>query len=344
MIMKKILSIILAVLLTGVIPSYAVTAELKFTPNEIITADLPSDWYIDESKKLHNAEEVVGYADGKSYEEPLTDIDKASLDFLKAKLLNNIMLIETVGSGIHIYEADTTSGTAFVLTSVNISLDYMFLMCVYQNKISYTEFRNLAQSVAIEFIPGEIIEEEETPEIYNDELNETSEVEEIPEEPKPGNSIGNVLSTDIVAYIDDMPVVSYNVDGKTVVIVEELVKYGFRVAWDSETRKLIVSTDKLPVTAPEYINETEDLPIGTSVGEIYQSDIVTEINGREYESYNMNGQTVVVIEALGDRMIDTETNIYNPYKYSSGGFMTLWDNFTRTIRLYCIRPGSNIDT
>ena len=358
--MKKFLSIILVVLLTGILPVYA--AALEFTPNEIITAGLPSDWYMDESRKLYNADGVIGYADGKSYEEPLTDINKASLDFLKSKLLNNIMLIENIGTGVHIYEADTTSGTAFVFTVINESLDYMFIMCVQQSRISYTEFRNLAQSVLIEFIPGEIIEEEEIAEEVIEEISEeTSEeagveieaeteeaieeiAEEIPEEPKPGNSIGNILSTDIITYIDNMPVVSYNVDGKTVVIVEDLVKFGFKVMWNPEARKLIVSTDKLPAIFPEYVNETAHLPIGTPVGEIYQTDIVTEINGREYESYNMNGQTVVVIEALGDRMIDTEINIYNPYKFSSGGFMTLWDEVERTLRLYCIRPGSNIDT
>jgi hypothetical protein len=335
--MKKIIAILLAILLTGVIPLYAVT--LEFTPNEKIDVNIPADWYMDENKKLYNTDGAVGYTDGISYEEPITDINKASLDFLKAKLLNNIMLIENIGEGIHIYEADTTSGTAFVFTSVNGTYDYIVLMCVYQNKISYTNFKALSQSVAIEFIAGEIIVEEEIPEI-----EDTEAVEEIVEETKKGDSIGTIVSTDIITFIDGMPITSYNVDGSTVVIVEELVNYGFKVIWDGEARKLIVTAGKLPSSAPEYVNSTSDLPIGTPVGEIYETDIITEINGREYQSYNMNGQTVVVLEPLGDRMIDTDINIYNPYKYSSGGFKTLWDNDTRSLEVHCIRPGDKIDT
>ena len=336
--MKKLLSIILAVLLAGIIPAYAATFE--FTPNEIVTADLPSDWYMNDAKRLCNADGVIGYVDGKSYDEPITDADKASLDFLKTKFLNNIMLVEKTDTGIHLYEADTTSGAAFVFTAINADADYMFLMCVYQNKVSYPAFKTYAPTVGIGYIPGEVVIEEE--EIPADET--APEVEEIPEEPKASNSIGSILSTDITTFIDGMPVVSYNVDGSTVVIVEDLVNYGFKVTWDPDARKLIASAGKLPAGAPNYENSTSDLPIGTVVGEIFATDIVTEINGREYQSYNMNGQTVVVIETLGDRMIDTDINIYNPYKYSSGGFKTLWDNDTRTLNVHCIRPGDLIDT
>jgi|GEM_PF-3158021 len=346
--MKKLISIILIVLFTGIIPVYAVTVTFEFTPNEIVTADISDSWYMDDTKKLHNDNGVVGYVAGKSYDEPLTDINKASLDFLKARLLNNIMLVETIGARIHLYEADTTSGTAFVFTSVNESLNYMFLMCVYQNKISYTAFKTLAQSVAINYIEGDVIAVdeiiEEVIETVADEVEAEEVIEPVPEEPKKNNSIGSVLSTDIVAFIDGMPVASYNVDGKTVVIVENLVDYGFKVTWEPDARKLIASVGVLPSAAPQYIDETSDLPIGTEVGEIYATDIVTEINGREYESYNMNGQTVVVLEALGDRMIDTDINIFNPYKYSSGGFKVLWDSDTRTINVHCIRPGDLIDT
>ena len=335
--MKKLLSIILAVLLAGIIPAYAATFE--FTPNEIVAAALPADWYMNETKKLLNDDGIIGYADGKSYDEPITDADKASLDFLKTKFLNNIMLVEKIGAGIHLYEADTTSGTAFVFTVMNADADYMFLMCVYQNKISYTTFKTYSQTVAIGYVPGDAVIEEEVA------AEETvPEVEEIPEEPKKSNSIGSVLSTDITTFIDGMPIVSYNVDGSTVVIVEDLVNYGFKVTWEPEARKLIASAGKLPAAAPKYVNSTSDLPIGTPVGEIFATDIVTEINGREYTSYNMNGQTVVVLETLGDRMIDTDINIYNPYKYASGGFKTLWDNDTRTLNVHCIRPGDLIDT
>lgn len=344
--MKKLISILLVVLLTGILPSYANAVELILSPNQIAYASLPSGWYMDESLNLNDSNGKVGYIESRTYDTPFSNISVTSLDFLKSKYFNNIMLSETIGSDIHIYEAVTFGDDemVFVFTVANGARDYMLLACVYENKINYNAVKNLATSISLEYTEIEITEEDE--EIIEDigEIENDEEVIEVEEPQKRNNAIGQILSTDIVAYIDDMPIKSYNVDGKTVIVVEDLANYGFTVKWDGETRKLTATTSKLPITAPDYKPQTSDLKIGTVLGEIYLTDIVTEINGREYETYNINGQTVVVIEDLGDRMKDTDTNIYNPYKYSSGGFKTIWDEVERTIKLYCIRPGDMIDT
>lgn len=346
MFMKKIIALILVITML-VIPIDAATVTLELGENEIIYADLVYGWDMNDKKRLVSSDGNVGFVDGKIFEQPVSDIAGESLVFLKSKLLNNIMLVETIGTNLHIYEADATGGTAFVYTLMNEMCDYMFLLCAYQNKISYTAFRNLAQGAVIDYVPQVVITAEPEAEIIEEIIIDEIETEPEPEEeavPKLGNVIGEVLSTDIVAYIDGMPIASYNVGGKTVVIVEDLVKYGFKVTWDGEARRLIATVGKRPLKTPDYINTTDDLPIGTPVGEVYLTDIVTEINGREYESFSLNGWTAISLESLGDRMIDTDINIYNPYKYSSGGFKTLWDNDTRTINVYCIRPGDMIPT
>ena len=70
---------------------------------------------------------------------------------------------------------------------------------------------------------------------------------------KPGDIAGKIYSTDIVAYIDEMAVPSFNIGGKTVVIAEELEPYGFEVIWDGDKRTLNVNTKAMPESIPQYI-------------------------------------------------------------------------------------------
>ena len=50
----------------------------------------------------------------------------------------------------------------------------------------------------------------------------------------PGDPMGWVLYTDIVAYINGVPIHSYNIEGYTYVVAEELADYGFHVTWDDQ--------------------------------------------------------------------------------------------------------------
>ncbi|MBQ7097398.1 MAG: hypothetical protein IJN96_04905, partial [Clostridia bacterium] len=47
---------------------------------------------------------------------------------------------------------------------------------------------------------------------------------------KPGDIAGKIYSTDIIAYVNDKPIESYNIGGKTAIIMEDLDEsYGFTV-------------------------------------------------------------------------------------------------------------------
>ena len=41
-----------------------------------------------------------------------------------------------------------------------------------------------------------------------------------------GMCLGHVYSTDIVTYVDGMPITSYNIGGKTVIAAKDLMEYG----------------------------------------------------------------------------------------------------------------------
>ena len=155
-------------------------------------------------------------------------------------------------------------------------------------------------------------------------------------DPRPGTPIGYIYHTDIKAYIDGMPIKSYNVLGRTAVIVEDLKKYGFKVVWDGDERTLTANTIVKPEEAPEFIETEMTEEIGTVAGIYYATDIVTTINGIEYETYNLDGQIVVVIEDMIDK--HKPYNTYFGAGFSGGGFKATWDNDTRTIKMYCLRP------
>ena len=51
---------------------------------------------------------------------------------------------------------------------------------------------------------------------------------------KVGDVIGNIYTTDILAVVDNMPIKSYNIGGKTAIVIEDLRDYGFYVEWNAE--------------------------------------------------------------------------------------------------------------
>lgn len=122
---------------------------------------------------------------------------------------------------------------------------------------------------------------------------------------RPGDIAGNVYSTDIVTYMYYAPITSYNIGGKTCIDAEILNwHYGFDVYWHGDTRRLEI-TDKggrfvsLQAMSGEIVESTSDA-LGRVVGNYYETDIVTTLNGREIESYNIGGRTVICAEAMAD--------------------------------------------
>lgn len=143
-----------------------------------------------------------------------------------------------------------------------------------------------------------------------------------------GEKIGKVYSTDIVAYMDGIPINSYNIGGRTGIICEELKEYGFYVSWDSNTRKLFITSagEKDGMKGLPELKGSKD--IGKVIGSIYKTDIKAYVNGKGIPSYNIGGRTIVLIEDLNEGY----------------GFTTHWDAEKRTISATPYRSGSIIHT
>lgn len=143
-----------------------------------------------------------------------------------------------------------------------------------------------------------------------------------------GDIAGQIYSTDILAYVNSKPVESYNIGGKTAIVMEDLGEsYGFTVWYEDEGRKLTVNT-----TGQDSLGEcmVERGTVGKILGNIYETDIKVVFNTKEVKGYNIGGRTAVCIEDLG-----TVTEESKNYEYGYSDYLCnfIWDENTRTVSL-----------
>lgn len=136
-----------------------------------------------------------------------------------------------------------------------------------------------------------------------------------------GDIAGHIYSTDIRAYINGVEVPSYNIGGKTAVVIEDILKENtHQYIYDDSTRTL-----KFFSLNPEYLVEgnvqNKSVP-GKIVGKIYETNIKTSIYDVTIPTYNIGGKTAVAIEDLG------YDNAFSPI-----GGKFLWNEKERTINL-----------
>lgn len=115
---------------------------------------------------------------------------------------------------------------------------------------------------------------------------------------KNGDVVGHIYSTDIRAYINGVEVQSYNIGGKTAVVIEDIIKeksHGY--IYDDYSRTL-----KFFSLSPNYLVEEKaqnKTKPGKVIGNIYETDIKTSIYDVALPTYNIGGKTAVAIEDLG---------------------------------------------
>ncbi len=123
---------------------------------------------------------------------------------------------------------------------------------------------------------------------------------------------GQAVSTDIVAYINDFPIPSYNVNGKTAIVAEDLAQYGFSVSYSNTERLLSIEYPQpngRKITA-NYTPPKNTKPIGSFVSHVYATNIVTTVAGETVPSYNIGGRTLIFMDALkayGDVIWNAQT-------------------------------------
>lgn len=118
----------------------------------------------------------------------------------------------------------------------------------------------------------------------------------------PGTPMGDVLYTDIVAYIDDKPIRSYNIAGNTYIVVEDLAAYGFDVQWIAEgSGKLVVGTTRTATPdgyTTTYVPEKNTKPAGSVAMQYLYTNITAWLGDKQVTGYNIGGYTCIGMDDL----------------------------------------------
>ena len=140
-----------------------------------------------------------------------------------------------------------------------------------------------------------------------------------------GDKLGDVLYTDIKAYIDGYRIPCYTVDGNIVVMLNDLRSYGFDTAWDGKARTTTITLNRWKPFSPIKA-EDNDKPVGSVAFTHIYSDIKVQSGmGWTIDSYNINGNVYVVLSAL------TETG---SRKGNSSTVYCIRDDEAKSIKLF----------
>lgn len=114
-----------------------------------------------------------------------------------------------------------------------------------------------------------------------------------------GDVVGHTVYTDIIASINDYNIASFNINGYTAVVAEDLRNYGFDVTWSDSERALRITRGRTNTVASTYIApEVSAYQLGKNAGSVLYTDIKTYINGNEVTSYNIGGSTIIYFNDL----------------------------------------------
>ena len=117
-----------------------------------------------------------------------------------------------------------------------------------------------------------------------------------------GDVIGYACYTDIVAKINGYELESYNVDGYTYIIAQDLRNYGFDVIWDENARTVSIKrSNKFITSAPDHNNAfVPQSIVGQKSYDLLYTDIKTYVNGLLVPSYNINGRTIIQLDSVAE--------------------------------------------
>lgn len=131
---------------------------------------------------------------------------------------------------------------------------------------------------------------------------------------KSGDIAGVYYSSDIRALLNGYEIDSINIGGRTLILAEAMSDYRFFVSYNDSTRQLSVSRRRnAPEIIPAAVKKTT-LPSGSILGNNYETDIVTYLDGKPITAYNIGGKTYLLAEEMAKL-----------------GYEVIWDETARTL-------------
>ena len=112
-----------------------------------------------------------------------------------------------------------------------------------------------------------------------------------------------VIYSDITAYINGLPIPSYNFYGTTVVIAKELENYGFDLNYVDEERCLYIEYNPEKEATTNYDPQKENKKFGSVAFPVQATDIYARIDGigTRGTSYSVNGELLISMNELKEQ-------------------------------------------
>lgn len=161
-----------------------------------------------------------------------------------------------------------------------------------------------------------------------------------------GDVLGQVVRTDITAYIDGRQIPAYACNGGMIFVAEDLRNYGFNVSYNDNARELYVTSAKVSGNGVGYI-EPYTGPIGAYFTDWLFTDIVVNVNGTIVPSYAINGYSMIRLEDLaflGDFSYDNNTRQARLVVKRSENSYVVDTNSEPTKTPILVEPSSPINT
>ena len=131
-----------------------------------------------------------------------------------------------------------------------------------------------------------------------------------------GDIAGKYYSTDIITTLNGYEIDSINIGGQTLIKAEDMKYFSFFVNWDEGERKLFIDEVEHATngTPPEI--KKSNYPSGMVLGDYYETDITTYLDGHEITAYNTGGVTYIWAEQMRDF-----------------GYEVIWSETDRTLKI-----------
>ena len=131
-----------------------------------------------------------------------------------------------------------------------------------------------------------------------------------------GDIAGKYYSTDIITTLNGYEIDSINIGGQTLIKAEDMKYFSFGVLWDNDARALSVYETAHPENGAPPTVKKSNYPSGMVLGDYYETDIVTTLDGHEITAYNTGGITYIWAEKMRDF-----------------GYEVIWSETDRTLKI-----------
>jgi hypothetical protein len=111
--------------------------------------------------------------------------------------------------------------------------------------------------------------------------------------------LGDAVYTDIVTYINHVPIQSHNFNGKTLIAAEDLTHFGFDVKWNEYKRTLTITRNESDIIDIPFVTCPADYEIGKKEFAITTTDVEVYTGTYKYSSYGgIDGYTLIDVNDL----------------------------------------------